>query len=163
MEWFVVNTRLREEDLAEQHLRRLELETFAPRIRQLRVIRWKQRVVIGPLFPGYLFVRCNLEMHYRAVNYAHGVRCLVAFGLTPARVDERLIDSIKSRLHDGYLTVQPSVFRKGDMVRITAGPFQGLEAVFEREMSDRQRGVLLIQALSAQLSVVVDLKQVTSL
>jgi transcription antitermination factor NusG len=48
----------------------------------------------------------------------------------------------------------------GDVVQIQEGPFKGLEAVFEREMGDSQRAVLLLQALSYQASLVVNLQQV---
>jgi len=160
MNWYVVNTLTRQEETAEQSLERLGVETFFPRIMEERIIRRKRSRVISPLFPGYLFVRFNMETHYRAVQYARGVRGLVAFGERPALIDEAIIESIKLRLHGGYVTVQPPLFRSGEIVRINKGPLQGFEAAFEREMSAQQRVVLLLQMLSCQARLVVDLEQV---
>lgn len=156
MNWHAVSTKPRQEDLVELNLQRLGVETFCPQLKQNKVIRRKRQTVIGPLFPGYLFARFNLDTHYRAVNYARGVRRLVAFGPTPVVVDDEIIEAIRSRLSDGCVTVPLCSFTPGQTVRIQEGPFEGFEAVFEREMSDQQRVVLLLRALSYQARVVVD-------
>lgn len=160
MKWYVVNTKPRQEDVADRNIMRLGVETFFPRIRNERVIRGVRRMVVSPLFPKYLFVRLDLGTHYRAVSYAHGVRRLVALGQVPAIVDEEIIDSIRSRVSNGYVQIHSPVFKPGQIVRIHAGPLQGLEAIFEREMNDHQRSLLLLQALSYEARVVVSLKQV---
>jgi transcriptional antiterminator RfaH len=163
MEWYVVNTQPRREDFAEQNLKRLGIETFSPRIRQEKVIRRDRRTVIAPLFPGYIFARFNLDTHYRAVSYAHGVQKLVAFGDAPTTVDEEIIDSIKSRISEGYIHLDLPLFKPGQLVRIDTGPLQGLEAVFEKEMNDHQRSMLFLGALSYQARVVVNLEQVVGI
>ncbi len=48
-------------------------------------------------------------------------------------------------------------------MRIQDGPLQGLEAIFEREMGDRQRVALLLQSVSYQARVVVRVDQVVNL
>src|SRR3972149_8465934 len=156
MHWYAVNTKPRQENIAQWNLKRLGVEAFCPQLKQNKVIRRKRQVVVGPLFPGYLFVRFNVDTHYRAVNYAQGVRKLVAFGPVPVVVEDEIIESIKSRLDDGCMTVPVSSLTPGQIVRIHEGPFEGFEAVFEREMSDHQRVVLLLRTLSYQARVVVD-------
>jgi transcriptional antiterminator RfaH len=160
MHWYAVNSKPRQENLAEQNLQRLGVETFYPQLRQNKVIRRRRQTVIGPLFPGYLFVRFNLDAQYRAVNYARGVRKLVAFGSEPVLVDDEIIESIKSRLQDGYVTIQRAPFTPGQIVRIQEGPLRGLEAIFEREMGDQERAMLLLKTLSFQARVIVDLEYV---
>jgi len=56
-----------------------------------------------------------------------------------------------------------SSFTPGQKVRIQDGPLQGLEAIFEREMSDRQRVVLLLQSVAYQARVVVHVDQIANL
>ncbi len=163
MRWYTVNTKPHQEILAEENLRRLGLETFCPLLKQTKLIRQKLRTAITPLFPGYLFVRFDLDIHYRAVNYARGVRRLVAFGPSPATVDEAVIESIRSRISDGYVNVSPPSFKPGQVVRIRNGPLQGLEAIFEQEMNGQRRAVLLLRALSYQARVIVDLECVVNL
>ncbi|MCI0529834.1 MAG: hypothetical protein L0Y56_20515 [Nitrospira sp.] len=163
MYWYVVNTKPKQEKLVEMNLRQLGIETFYPQIQQHKVIQGKRQVVCGPLFPGYLFARFNLDLHYRAVKYARSVRKLVAFGSAPATVDEMIIEAIRARVQNGYVTVSPPSFRPGQMVRIDQGPLRGLEAVFKQQMSSQQRVVLLLRTISYQARVIVDLEQVVNL
>ena len=156
MNWYAVNTKPRQENIAQLNLEKLGVEAFCPQLKQNKVIRRKRQMVVGPLFPGYLFVRCDVRTHYRAVSYARGVQKMVAFGSIPETVDEEMIESIKSRFEDGYVIIQPPSFLPGQTVRVQQGPLEGLEAVFEREMPAQQRVVLLMNALSYQARVVVD-------
>ena len=161
--WYAVNVKPHQEQLADLNLQRLGVETFCPVVKQRKVIRRRQQISTSPLFPGYLFARFRLEDQYRAVVYARGVRNIVAFGPTPATVDEEMIAGLKSRLHDGYMTVPTSTFRPGQVVRIQEGPLHGLEAIFEREMPGYQRAVLLLRALSYQARVIVDIAHIVNL
>ena len=163
MHWYAVNTKSHHEQLAELNLQRLGVETFYPQIKQRKVIRRKEKTVIGPLFPGYLFARFHVATSYRAVTYARGVRRIVAFGSTPARVDEDLIQGMKTRLCNGYVSPNPRRLAPGQVVRIQDGPLSGIEAVFEREMPDHQRVVLLLRTLAYQARVVVPFEQVANL
>ena len=163
MHWYAVSTKPHQERQAESNLQRLGVETFCPQLEQRKVIRRVSQTVIRPLFPGYLFARLNIEEHYRAVTYARGVRRIVAFGSTPARVDEELIQGMKARLCNGYLSLTPRLLAPGQVVKIQDGPLSGLEAVFEREMPDHQRVVLLLRTLAYQARVVVPFEQVANL
>lgn len=110
---------------------------------------------MGPLFPGYLFARFALDTSYRAVMYARGVRNLVSFGSIPAMVNDEVIEGIRARLKDGCINWEDPCFRPGQVISLKAGPLHGLEAIFEREMSDGQRVVLLLRALAYQARIVV--------
>lgn len=156
MNWYAVHIKPKQARLATLSLQSLGLETFYPQLKENRVIRRKRSTVVGPLFPGYCFVRFHMASHYKAVHYAHGVRGLVSFGARPAVVDEAAIYAIKSRIEGDYAVLRSPVFKAGQVVRIQDGPFEGLEAVFEREVPAKQRVVLLLKMLSCQARVVVD-------
>ena len=162
MHWYAVRTKPNHERQAELSLQRLGVETFYPQMKQRRVIRRREQMIIGSLFPGYLFARLNMAVHYRAAKYARGVLDLVAFGSIPAIVDDEIIEGIRVRLRDGCLTLPAPALTPGEVVRIQAGPLQGLEAVFEREMSDHQRVVLLLRTLTYQARVVLPFEQVVN-
>ena len=155
--WYTIQAKPHQEYAVERALERVGVEIFCPRLRHQKVIRRKRRVVIVPLFPGYLFGRFSLRDHHRHVMYARGVRRLVSFGQTPVVVDESLIDGIRSQQDAGYIEIRPASYAPGQIVRIRSGSLCGLEAVFEREMGDRERAVLLLKALSYQARVVVPL------
>ena len=162
MHWYAVRTKPNQERQAELSVQRLGVETFYPQMKQRRVIRRREQMIIGSLFPGYLFARLNLAVHYRAAKYARGVLDLVAFGSIPAIVDDEIIEGMRARLRDGCLTLPAPALTPGEVVRIQAGPLQGLEAVFEREMSDHQRIVLLLRTLTYQARVVLPFEQVVN-
>lgn len=162
LKWFVVHSKARAEKIACVSLERLGVETLCPYLIQKKVIRRKSCMQTVPLFPGYFFAKFDPEVEFRAVQYATGVRGIVCFGKELARVDTTLICAIKERIHQGFITVTKSrSFQPGQKVRIHHGPFQGLEAVFECEMSDQQRVALLLKTVAYQARVVVPLDQVT--
>lgn len=164
LHWYLVNSKTHSEKIAESSLVHLGVEVFCPLLKQEKIIRRRRQTVIAPLFPGYIFARFDPKHQYRAVHYATGVRQVVTFGSVLAKVEEELIEAIKDRMERGYVTVQAATpFKPGQKVRIQDGPFQGLEAVFECEMSDRQRVALLLKAVAYQARVVVRADQVTSL
>src|SRR4249920_1315250 len=90
-----------------------------------------------------------LERHYWGVSYATGVRKIVEFGSGPVELDETMIDAIKERMVNGYVTPcsERFKFKMGQIVHIQSGPLTGLEAVFMREMTDRNRVLLLLNTL----------------
>ena len=163
MYWYAVSTKPHHERRAELNLQRLGVETFNPQFKESKVIRRVRRVVTVPLFPGYLFVKVDLDNQFRAVSYAKGVRRIVTFGLTPAKVDEELIEAIKGRLSSGEMITPVRVLKAGQTVKIQDGPLGGLHAVFEREMTGQQRAVLLLRTLAYQARIVVPLEQVVNL
>lgn len=163
MNWYAVHAQPRQENQAVSSLGRLGIETFLPRLKRRKLIRRVGRTIVTPLFPGYLFARFNPATDNRAVKYARGVRGVVAFGSVPAKVEDPVIESIRARLQEDGTAVQPRTFAAGQTIRIQEGPFQGLEAVFEREMSDHHRAMLLLQVLSGQARLIVDLDQVARL
>ncbi len=96
--WYALNTKAKHEGLVAQQFERIVIECFFSLLDELRVIYYQSKVVITPLFPGYLFARANLMEHYRALAYTRGVRELVTFGSSHAVVDSIIIDGTKNRI-----------------------------------------------------------------
>lgn len=163
MYWYAVNSKPHQERMAELNVRRIGVETFCPWVKQSRIVRRKWQTAIAPLFPGYFFARCDLERDYRGVTYATGVRSLVTFGAAPAVVSDEIVQGIRDRVHEGYVSFPAPALKVGGPMRIRDGPLQGLEAVLERRLGDRQRVVLLLQALAYQARVIVPIEQVVNL
>ncbi len=160
-EWYVVRTKPHQEAVAESSLLRGGIEAVCPRIKERRVIRRKIQLVIGPLFPGYLFAKSH-PSQWRMIQYARGVRQLVSFGAGPVIVSPEIMEEIFRRLQRGVVVPEPTTFTRGSVVRITEGPLQGIEAVFERELSGQQRAMLLLKMLASQVRVVLDLRSIVN-
>jgi transcriptional antiterminator RfaH len=161
MPWYAVSTKPHQEKQAELHIKQCDIECFLPLLKQSKIIRRTRKTVIEPLFPGYLFARFDLDKHCRAVSYSRGVRKIVEFGSGPVELDETMIDAIKERLNDGYVTLMPVRFVHGQVVHIKGGPLAGLEAVFMREMTDRNRVLLLLNTLGFHAKLTLNIDQVS--
>jgi len=57
------------------------------------------------------------------------------------------------------VTVSPLQFKPGDVVEIQAGPLRGFQGVFEREMSDQERVVILLDTLATSTRVQISREQ----
>lgn len=96
--WYALNTKAKHEGLVAQQLERIGIECFFSLLDEHRVIHYHSKLVIAPLFPGYLFARANLREQYRVLAYTRGVRELVTFGSSHAVVDSIIINGIKDRM-----------------------------------------------------------------
>jgi transcriptional antiterminator RfaH len=159
MNWFAIHTKPHQESLAQTSLQREGVETFYPKLRRRRTIRRVRRWTTGPLFPCYIFARFDVQQNGRLVRYANGVTNIVNFGGKPAPVDDAILQTIQSHAEDDTVTIQPAAFKSGDIVEIQTGPLRGLQGIFEREMSDRDRVIVLLDTLAKGARVQVPLDQ----
>jgi len=153
MNWYAIHAKPRQESVAVLSLQREKVETFFPQLRRKRTIRRVRKWVTGPLFPGYFFARFDAQRDARLVRYATGVIKVVSFGNQPAIVEDAIIAAIQHHAEDDVVTVSPLQFKPGDVVEIQAGPLRGFQGVFEREMSDQERVVVLLDTLATSTRV----------
>jgi len=154
LNWFLIYTKPRCEDGVSAKFVENGFEVLNPRIEERRYIRRKLQDVVSPLFPCYIFVRFDENRDYRLVKYTRGVKTVVGPENVPAVVPQHIIDQIRERMDDGVVRVRKSSFTPGEEVSIQAGPFEGLEAVFEKELKSSDRVSILLKAVNAR--VVVD-------
>ena len=151
--WYVVSTKPRREEFAQDQLARRGVATFFPRIFETGQLRG--RSPIGPLFPGYLFLQLDLEQQFFDVVWTPGVRKFVAFGDAPCAVDDAVVDFLRERVGDeGVLKVE-RVFRPGDRVCVKYGPFEGLVGIIQSPVGARGRVRVLMELLRRQTPVEV--------
>lgn len=149
--WHVIRTHPREEIRVEQNLRRGEIESFLPRMAVRR-----HRVLCGvPLFPQYLFARFDAATSLHNVCYTRGVQNVVRFGPHLATLDDQLIGLFRSRLDPSGLIRVGEPLDAGDRVTIEDGPFAALAGVVERQLSDKERVIVLLTTVQAAVRVEV--------
>ena len=162
--WFAVHTKSRAEAVARDNLVRQGYECLFPRLqRVLRGSRGLERR-IESLFPRYVFLRADPTEHSLApVRSTKGVLGLVRFGGEPARVPLSVIERIRARLAegDGFLQLSMPDYVPGQTVRVTEGPFSGLEGVF-RATEGNERVRLLLEVLGARREVVLPREQLAA-
>jgi transcriptional antiterminator RfaH len=149
--WYALRTQPRREAVVWEQAQARGIETFYPRLRA-RPVNPRARKV-QPYFPGYLFVRADLEQTGQSVfDYMPYSAGLVAFGGEPAHVPESLIHGLQrtvTALAERGEDLQDRL-KKNDRVWIQAGPFAGHEAIFDTRLQGGERVRLLLQMLSGQ-------------
>ena len=155
LDWYLVHSRPRQEAVAAEHLTRQGYAVYLPRLRLPRLRRARWRECVEPLFPRYLFAGLRPdEQGLHPIRSTRGVSALVRHGERYRPVATELLASLKARARDdGLHQLTADDLVAGDPVRIVAGPFSGLEAVFDsRQGADRVRVLLeLIGVTSAAL------------
>jgi len=154
LNWFLIYTKPRCEESVSNKFVDSGFEVLNPKIEERRYIRRKLQDVVSPLFPCYIFVRFDNPQDCRLVKYTRGVRSIVGPENIPSIVPEEIIGQIKKRMEDGVIHIRPVSFVEGEDVSIQAGPFEGLEAVFEKQLKGSERVSILLKAVNAR--VVVD-------
>lgn len=77
-----------------------------------------------------------------------GMRSVVFFDDTPARVTESAIARIRQRLSQSdVLDERGEVLEQGDHIVITRGPFQDVDALFDQKLSATGRVRVLVHLL----------------
>jgi len=151
--WYVLHTKSRFENVVNEGLTKKSLEVFLPKI-QVRSKRRDRKVMIRvPLFPGYLFVKTNLEPyeHIEIVKTVGAVR-LVGNKDGPIPVFSETIESLKIMVQGNESVTTGSRFKKGDKVIVVHGPFAGVVGTFVRHRG-KGRVIVNIEALGQYAGV----------
>jgi transcription antitermination factor NusG len=150
--WYSVRTCSNHEKRVACELGARDVEHFFPVYASVR--RWKDRRVMLdlPLFPGYIFVRLALRDRLGVLQIPSVVG-LVGFGGRPAALPDEEMGILRAGLSE-RLRAEPHPFLTvGRRVRITRGPFAGLEGVLKR----RKNNLRVIVSLELiQRSVALD-------
>ncbi len=152
--WHAIYTKTKKECSVAQLLSNAGIDIFSPKLKLKKLYRGKRREVIEPLFPCYIFALLDFPEQYRLVKYTRGVRRVVGTPSGPVAVDEKIILMIEERLINGVAEIKPPEYKKGDVVEIASGPFKGLRGIFEKEISGKERGIILLDTImQARLEV----------
>jgi transcription antitermination factor NusG len=147
-----------QEERVNNNLGSLEIETLAPLYIKRRHNNYTGEVthIIRPFFPNYIFAWFDVSKLLHKVRLTRGVHSIVCYGSTPALVDDCIIATIRSQIgEDGYVKIGENL-RPGDEVIIEDGLLKDFRGIFERETSDADRVVLLLQTVSYQTHLVIE-------
>lgn len=158
-QWYVLQTRPREEARVIRYfgLRRVDVETFLPKI-EVRTRHARQvRTSLEPLFPNYLFTRFPMNPPtWTAIHRTPGVRQILRDGERPVPLPDGVIAAIRDRVAPlGFVRIGLG-WRRGDRVRVRSGPFAGLEGIFERPTTRRDRVRVLLDLLGTRTALELD-------
>ena len=155
--WYVCYTRARHEHQVAQRLTQRGFESYVPLFPRIRQWKDRKKVVMWPLFPGYVFVRCTREDVSGVVSIAGVVSAVGSGGHpTPVRMSElesvRLLVKQLSEMDDEPERVP---LEPGRPVRVAQGPLQGVEGVVV-ERRGRKYLVVTLSAIGRGLAVQIN-------
>jgi transcription antitermination factor NusG len=159
--WYAVYTRANHEKRVAAETEARGVEHFLPVYRSVR--RWKDRRVSLelPLFPGYVFVRVALRDRLRVLQIPSVVH-LVGFSGQPSALPDEEMDILRSGFSE-RLHAEPHPFLTiGRRVRVTSGPFAGIEGVLKRRKSNL-RVVISLELIRQSVAVEVGEAEIEAL
>ena len=148
--WYVVYTKPRKErQVAMLLANKRHLTVYLPEVLQ----RYRHKIQLHPLFPRYLFVQIGSgELELTPIDSTPGAIGLVMAEHKPLPLRPSIVTAIQEEVERlnkiGGLLAES--FKEGDLVRIKTGPLAGLEAVFIKQLSPRDRAIVLIRFLGRE-------------
>jgi transcriptional antiterminator RfaH len=167
MQWHVIHTKVREEFRALENLQNQGFEVFLPTCQVQKKQQGKIKLATEPLFSRYLFIHLSdVSGNWFPIRSTRGVATLLRFGTTtnPVVIPDPIIDCLRQRcaleepLHE--------LFKPGEMLEITNGPFKGLFGFFEKLQTlpdGLSRALLLVEVLGSVQKLKIQLPQLKKL
>jgi len=157
--WYCARTKPKHEHIVAAGLKRnLNLEVFHPRLRIERPTRRGVVRIVEPLFPCYVFVRCNLSECLDSVRYVNGVSSLVHFGQRIPVVPDQVVDELKQCFESQELMDVEDCLSPGTEVVVGEGAFHGFNGIVLRVLPAKQRVQILLDFLGRTTLTEVDRK-----
>jgi transcription antitermination factor NusG len=145
-DWFIINSKPKQEFDAEKNLRTLAINVYLP-VYNKKIKKNKIKVDrVTPLFSGYLFAQFDIREYYQKVRYTKGVKTILGYNEYLWTIADDKIQDIKSRESNGLVVLRnrEANFRKGDRILIDEGDFEGWEGIFQEELPDRERAIIML-------------------
>lgn len=145
MTWYVIKTKVRQEQRAQTHLENQDFTIYCPRL-------VRKNGSVEALFPGYIFIKLDcFATRFTSVRSTRGVQAILKFGDWWATVDDRFIDFLRFK-ENGYSDI--SEFQSNQSVVFKDGPFKDIEAVYLCA-NGKDRAMVLLTLLGRKQTIVV--------
>ena len=149
LEWFVIHTKPRCEKKLAVYSLQYEINYYLPLIDSIRVYKNREVKFTKPMFPGYVFIKCNPEGRRQLT-----ITGSIAYWL-PVQNQMELVSDLQ-QIHSGRELgvefVRAEFLEKGTKVEIQKGPFTGLIGYVE-DQKDVKEVILQVTMLHQAVSV----------
>ena len=161
-DWHLTFCKPNQEHIAQQNLLRQGFDVYLPQVTKKQVLKEQVVIKAKAMFPRYLFVKARDEqVSLAAIRSTIGAIGLVRFGIEPAVVSPSLIEHLKSVESALNLDGPAEIFKAGDCVEITDGPFKGLSAKVLKSFNERVK--VLMEFMSQQHKVNLSVGQCSAI
>lgn len=124
--WYALYTKPRAEKLVYQRLLEIDIETFLPLQKTIRVWSDRRKIVEKPLLSSYVFVKTKSKF-FANVYKTNGVVKFISFEGQPVSIPQNQIDNLRLIINsDAEVEVSSEKFAFGDNVEVVNGSLIGL-------------------------------------
>jgi len=156
--WYAIYTKHQHEKSSADVLTRKGFEILLPLYRSIRRRKDRNKSVLSPLFPCYVFVRTDLVRKVDILR-TPGVFWLVESGGSPCQIPDADINEI-NRIVQSPAQIAPHPYLKsGDWVRVRQGSLEGLQGILTR-FKNQYRVVMTVEPLRKSVAVEVDISAI---
>ena len=167
--WYAVHTYSGHEDKVSKNiLRRAEsmgligkvTQVLVPKETETRTRAGKKTEMKRKVFPGYVLVEMELDdQTWYLVKSTTGVTGFVSSGNKPVPLQDKEVRHILDTL-EGTAPTPVVKFEKGEVVRVTSGPFTEFTGKIEEVNADKEKLRVLISIFGRDTPVELDFQQV---
>lgn len=142
--------------MVNEGLSKKKIEVFLPKIKVKSKRRDRKLMINVPLFPGYVFVKTDLDPHeYIEILKTAGAVRILGNKDGPVPVLQEAVESLKIMVARDAQVITGNRLKKGDRVMVVYGPFAGVTGFFVRTRG-KGRVVVNIEVLGQSAAVDVD-------
>ena len=167
--WYVIHTYSGYEDQVADTLKeRMEslgmqdkiFDVVVPKEKEIEIRGGKRKVVEKRIFPGYVLVDMIVtDDSWYVVRNTPNVTGFIGFGTRPTAVSESEIKTVKKKM--GVEEPKYKIdFKIGESVKITDGPFTGMEGAIDEIDQDKGKVKVLVSMFGRETPVNLDFLQV---
>lgn len=150
--WHVLHSKPRCEKKLDEFLGALIIEKYLPLRSEIKIYQRRKVFIEKPLFPSYMFACFPPDKRIAVLQSRMLVRILPVYDQAGLVNNLR---QIKLALADNPYIKAASILSKGDRVRITSGPLQGVEGIVN-VLKGATRVFLLVESIGQGVAVEVD-------
>jgi transcription termination/antitermination protein NusG len=167
--WYAVHTYSGHENKVKTNIER-RAESLGLRDRISRILvpveeetrsrNGRRSTIKRKVFPGYVLIEMDLDdQTWYLVKNTIGVTGFVSSGNKPVPLQQHEIQGILDPVESGGITTTPQ-WQKGEVIRVTTGPFADFNGTIEEVNTDKQKLKVLISIFGRDTPVELDFNQV---
>ncbi len=154
MKWYVVYTRPRWEKKISKNLDNKGIENYCPLNKVLKQWSDRKKVVLTPLFTGYLFIQLEESRKWEIKNI-DGILNFVYWNGKPAIVRQDEIDVIKRFLSEfDNIDVTDVSIKENNVVQVNYGVLMNYKGIVIEVLGNKAR--VKIDSMGLTLSALID-------
>lgn len=153
--WYALRVRSRHEKKIATLLEQKGIEISLPLLQVTRQWSDRKRLIQVPLFQGYVFTRIPMQLKHYEVLQTPGVVAFCGIGGKIKAIPDEQMYWLDQALHTGEEIKLERDFPVGQRVRVTHGPWRGIEG-FVQESPAKSRLVVWLDTLMQGMSINVD-------